>query len=115
MSTRRTPISRTPSPRISPAAIRLFDHMRRCSDGERWWRLHSDLVDELGTKPWQWPCIQAPNTQSSYIGWKPNLEAQERWKMLAKASREAKREEREARRARAATAPTAPPEPAPTP
>jgi hypothetical protein len=129
--TRRTPIKRQPTGlKFTPAVIRLFDNMRRCcctcldADGpadcpgcKRYWRLHSDLVDELGTMPWQWPCVQDPNTQPSHIGWKPNLEAQERWRMLAKASREARRAAERARAARrAATAPMASPEPPePTP
>jgi hypothetical protein len=73
-----------------------------CNGCERWWRLHNDLVDEFGTMPWQWPCVQNPNTQAPHIDWEPNHEAQERWQALAAASRDARRE---ARRAKEPTTP----------
>src|SRR5215472_16568631 len=135
MATKRTPIHRQPEPKITPAAIRLFDAMRRCrctcAPGdwggeywkhtrcpgcERWWRLQNDLCDELRTPIWQFPCMQHPEAKSPYppgcqadLNWKPDLEAQEQWQALAEASREAKREARRARKAAEARGP--PPRP----
>jgi hypothetical protein len=132
MTTKRTPIKRQPEPKITPAAIRLFEHMRRircscppidwageywnrdeCSGCKRWWRLHRDLVGELQTAPWQYPVIEDPTTQNPYppgtlahLEWKPKLEAQARWLLLAEASREARREAERVKAARKAAAPT---------
>src|SRR5262249_33621980 len=108
---------------ITPAAIRLFDQIRhvRCTcppidwEGEywkgrecpgckRWWQLHNELHDELGGKPWEWPAIQDPEAQNPYPAkypahwsWQPDREAQARWRLLAAASREARRKARRAK------------------
>ena len=106
MPTKRTPIRRSSSPQITPQAVRLFEQLRRCRDVDRWRQLHSELCDELHTRPWQFPCIEDPSTQNPYppgtpahLSWQPDREAQERWKALAAASREARRQERAARKA----------------
>jgi len=136
--TRRTPVTRSPLPVISPAAVKIFEAMRRCRctcppidwEGKYWERqeclgckrrskLHNNLCDELGTKLWEWPCVEDPGAtcpypvwHCAYATWRPNLEAQARWRALATASREAKREARRAKAAarKAAAAPAAPPE-----
>src|SRR5262245_10043902 len=111
MPTKRTPIGRTPIPQIMPRAIELFDAMRRCrctcpphrnpltrcSACDRWWQLQNQLCDELRTRPWEYPCIEDPREAD---GPDDRPEAQERWRLLAEASREAKRQERAARRAK---------------
>jgi len=123
--TRRTPIGRHPGPKITPAAIRLFEAMRRvrctcapidwngkywerqqCQGCKRWWSLHSDLCDALGSKPWEWPRVEDPDAQNPYppgcnahLTWEPNRRAQAMWLALATASREARREALRARKA----------------
>jgi hypothetical protein len=123
--TKRTPIHRSPLPQITPVAVRLFEAMKRCRctcnpDPEvfddcrgcqKWWRLHNGLHDELGCRPWQWPCVEDPNVPvddpDTPADWQPDLEAQALWNALEAAAREARRA---ARRAKADTAPAAPPE-----
>jgi len=133
--TKRVPVARSPLPVISPAAITLFDAMRRCrctcppidwegkywgrqqcAGCERWWELQNQLCDEVHARIWQYPCVEHPNTVSPYPrntpahkSWQPCLEAQALWKTLAEASREQRREERMARRAKANGAPDQPP------
>jgi hypothetical protein len=109
MPTKRVPIGRPPAPRITVKAIKLFEAMRRCADREQWWCLHSDLVDELRTAPWEWPVIQNPDTSGE-----PNREAQERWRALANAARELRRAQRKATRPRRAPVSSSPPEPPPS-
>ena len=77
-----------------------------CRGCDRWWKLHGKLHRELGCKPWQWPCIEHPDTVSgypegseAYKRWKPDLEAQDCWRALDEAAKEARRAKREARRA----------------
>jgi len=89
-------IDKTREPPITPRAVEIFDRMRRCN-GERWWDLHSDLCDELHTKPWQWPCIEDPREANPYpegapahASWRPDREAQALWQTLDQASREAR-------------------------
>jgi hypothetical protein len=109
---------------ITPEAIRLFEAMERiectcaprdwdgkywehepCPGCDRWWKLHGMLHRELGCKPWDWPCIEHPDSVSGYPEgseaskrWRPNMEAQELWKALDAAAREARRARREAKR-----------------
>jgi hypothetical protein len=115
MPTMRTPIRRSPSPVITPKALELFEQMRRCRSDERWWKLQNDLCDELHTRPWEYPCVEHPDTSNPYppgtpahLSWRPNDRAQEMWKALDAASREAKRAAREARKAAPRTQPPAP-------
>jgi hypothetical protein len=124
MGTKRVPINRPARMEITNEAIRLFEAMDRiectcvprdwdgeywthmpCPGCDRWWKLHSKLHRELGCKPWEWPCIQHPDTVSgypegseAYKRWKPDLEAQELWQALDAAAREARRAKREAKR-----------------
>jgi len=92
---------------ITPKAIQLFDAMRRChctcpknrnpltrcSACDRWWKLQNELRDELHTKPWEYPCVEDPREADAPDD---RPEAQERWRLLAEAAREAKRQERAA-------------------
>ena len=126
MPTKRVPIARQPTSKITIAAIRLFEAMRRCHctcpgdrrsgdprcDGcERWWSLQNNLCDELRTPLWIYPCVENPATQNPYLGWKPNLEGQEMWKALVNASRELRRAQRKATRPRRAPVSSSPSEP----
>jgi len=137
--TRRVPITRTAIPQITPRAIELFDALRRCrcscppidwegeywkrdrcAGCERWWDLHHDLHRELHCKPWHFPCVEDPDARSpypegsaAYAAHQPDLEAQTKWRALAKASRETRRTKAAARKA--AAAPTSPPEQPTTP
>jgi hypothetical protein len=105
--TKRTPINRPPAGgQITPETIALFDAMRRCKcvcserdmGGEcagcrRWWELHDQLHAALKLKPWDWPATQNP--RSNWV----IPEAQERWRKLDAASREARRARRRAKNA----------------
>jgi hypothetical protein len=114
MSTKRTPLARPMRHTISDAALQAFRHMRRlerqCTcpprdwDGEywkhehckaraEWWEQHSILHNALQLRPWQWPAIENPATENPYPAgspaakrWKPNLEAQARWRALEAAA-----------------------------
>jgi hypothetical protein len=106
--TKRTPIRRPPTGgKITAEAVRLYDVMRRvrctCPGGEcagcrRWWKLHDELHTELRLQCWDWPAILSPH--SNWV----KAEAQERWRQLDAASREARRARRKAKR----TMPTQP-------
>jgi hypothetical protein len=113
MSTKRTPLTRPLQHPISDTALRAFRHMRglerqcRCPprdwNGEywkheqckacgEWWEQHSILHDALQLRPWQWPAIENPAATCPYPAgspaaerWKPNREAQARWRALAAA------------------------------
>jgi hypothetical protein len=63
MTAKRTRIKRPQRRRITPAAVELFRHMQATDDNDEWWRLHSELHDELQCKPWEWPCIVAPDEE----------------------------------------------------
>src|SRR5262249_48130300 len=95
MSTKRTPLSRSSIPQITPRAVQLFDAMRRCN-GKRWWQLQNELCDELATPIYQYPCVEDPREGER----RPGAEAL--WMALAQASRERRRQERAARRAKSA-------------
>jgi hypothetical protein len=130
--TKRIPIPRVAAPTITTKAIALFERMRRCKctcppdarghecpGCEKWWSLHSDLVDALGTPVWQWPAIEDPRAENPYPpgtpahhSWTPDLEAQQMWQALANASRELRRA-RQAAKAERATPPPAPATPSP--
>jgi hypothetical protein len=120
MSSKRKPISRPLRVQITPLAIRLFTEMaaisctcaprdwkgeyrghQECAGCERWWELHRQLHNELGCRPWQWPCIEHPNSVSPYPEgsrtaqtWRPKQEARRMWQALAQAAQEARRTER---------------------
>jgi len=63
--TRRTPIGRTPGPRITPESVALFERglrLRAQQDGSR------EIADNavaltfaLGMKPWQWDVFDCSN------------------------------------------------------
>jgi hypothetical protein len=98
MSTKRKPISRPQRVQITPLAIRLFTEMaaisctcapcdggdehwghEECAGCKTWWKLHGRLHQELQCRPWQWPCVQAPETERPYPpgsstdqNWQPN-------------------------------------------
>jgi hypothetical protein len=71
MVTKRTPLHRSPRRAITPSAVSIFARMRtlefmctctpnrECGACKEWWLLQSELCDELGTKPWQWPCVES--------------------------------------------------------
>jgi|SRR6516162_9309154 hypothetical protein len=123
--TRRTPINRPPGPKITPAAVRLFDTMMRircscdpddrytkCPGCKEWDHLDEMLMFEMKIPRVVYPTISNPAGKNpyppfthNYATWKPDLEAQERWLLLAEASRAAKRARRRV------TAPVAAPEP----
>jgi hypothetical protein len=113
MPTNRTPIRRSSQPAITPQMIALFDRMQRARSQEQYDEAHGQLWDcyqmalRPRTRPWEWPlCVDPrddvnpyPPGSNAYRSWQPNLRAQEMWKALDAASREAKRAEREARKA----------------
>jgi hypothetical protein len=110
---RRKPQEPEP-PRFSDAAIEAFRKMReleeqctceprdwegeywkhrRCVACDAWWEQHAILADELDDiKLWQWPVVETPGAVPIYPEgsraariWKPDLEAQERWRALEQA------------------------------
>jgi len=63
--------------------------LHECPGCKEWWRLHSELHDELRCRPYEWPCIQSPHARNPWpLGsnmfkqWKPDLEAQALWREL---------------------------------
>jgi hypothetical protein len=119
MSTKRKPISRPPRVQITPLAIRLFTEMaaisctcapwngddehcghEECAGCKTWWKLHGRLHQELQCRPWQWPCVQPPDTEwpdppgsPADQNWQPNGGAQQMWRLLELAAHEARRME----------------------
>ena len=119
MTTTRTPIGRAPrAAQITPRAIAAFRKMQRlemkctcapdwegkyfeheqCRACDQWFRQHRILHGELNLQPWQWPAIENPDAVSPYppgseaaLNDKPDLEAQERCRMLERAAAEAER------------------------
>jgi hypothetical protein len=122
MTTNRKAVKRRPTPRITPRAIALFDRLRRlectceprdrggkywehtlCAGCEEHGRLMGQLHTELQLRPWQ-DAVADPDAGNPYpIGtyaarsWRPDVEAVERWKALARASREQRRAKRMAK------------------
>jgi hypothetical protein len=107
VTTKRTPINHATKTKISPAAIAAFRRMLeleeqctcptltweqhftnhdRCKACEIWQKQNSFLCRELRLEPWEWPAYQHPDATAPYPElanrWKPNLEAQERFRML---------------------------------
>ena len=82
MVTNRTPVGRPTRSRITPAAITAFRRMEaarrlgctcpaaegapNCANCAAWWEAHSELHDELGLKPWQWPAFEHPDETNPY-------------------------------------------------
>jgi hypothetical protein len=112
MPTTRTPIGRRGRPHITPHAIELFDDMCRaaaqctcptasdtCQACELEKRLRGDLEDALGLRPWE--TIQHPDSECVYppgrAGYDDWPAAQQRWRALEAASREARRTAKVAR------------------
>ena len=66
-----------------------WEEREPCAACEQWHELHSILYHELKLAPWQWYAVEHPNTRSPYPEgshadkeWKPDLEAQERYRAL---------------------------------
>ena len=99
MATKRTPLHREQSRRITPHAVELFKAMealkcicppidwsgpethlkrRTCAGCERYWELNRELCDELQLKPWHWPAYEHPDATSPYP---PDCEATRLWKL----------------------------------
>lgn len=83
MGTKRTPFNRAMRRRISPRALDLFRSLKRASAGDEWWAIHNDLHDELGCKPWQWPCVENPDAERNY---EPAADALALWAELEAAA-----------------------------
>jgi hypothetical protein len=74
-------------------AGRYWEHTP-CAGCEKWWALHSRLVDLWpGAKPWWWPIVEDPDSVNPYPpdspvgrGWKPDAEAVARWRVIEAAS-----------------------------
>jgi hypothetical protein len=60
MPTKRVPLKRRQSQRITPAALEAFRAMQSAKTGDEWWKHHSVLHRELKCKPWEWPCTKDP-------------------------------------------------------
>jgi hypothetical protein len=115
MSTKRTPINRPARQQIPPEALDIFRKMKtveqrddcRCEprdwDGaywdwtpcrscEEWNALNAALCRPLKLRPWQFPAVEHPDAQCPYPAgshaaaqWKPDLEAQARYRELENA------------------------------
>src|SRR5262245_49729337 len=98
---RRTPKDR--DPRVSERAIRLFMKLQRVAwESDPWWDLYSDLHDEIGAHPSQWPCIERrgnpyPSGTDNHADWEPDAEAQALHRTLVLAARELRSAERRAK------------------
>ena len=66
MSTKRTPIRREFKRQITPKAVKAFQAMQAALSVEAWWQHHDVLHDEMGAKPWDWPCIEDPDDTNPY-------------------------------------------------
>jgi hypothetical protein len=66
MATKRTPIKRDHRHRFTQKALELIAELKEAKDGERWWRLHNLLHNELGCRPWEWPCVEDPEADRNY-------------------------------------------------
>jgi hypothetical protein len=72
------------------------DGLGKCDACMAWWHWHRILHAELGLRPWQYPAIEKPGTASPFPagseadqGWSPDFTAQDRWRALRRAAREA--------------------------
>jgi hypothetical protein len=64
-----------------------------CRVCDAWWEQHWFLHQALGCEPWEFPCVEHPEAVAPYPAgspaaknWKPDLEAQARYRALAKAA-----------------------------
>jgi hypothetical protein len=101
MPTKRTPRRLEAKRVITLRAVEIFRRLRAAPyESEQWWEAHSALHDELGARPWQWPCVSDPRAVNPYPvdshAWKDwergrqePSEAAELWRALAKAARAA--------------------------
>jgi hypothetical protein len=48
----------------STSTVRHVEHP--CAACDAWWEAHSQLHDELGLKPWQWPAFEYPDEANPY-------------------------------------------------
>jgi hypothetical protein len=114
MSTKRTPIGRPPQlTSFPPEALAAFRKMQElegrcrckprdwkgeywkhteCKACQDWWDQHGILHEALRCKPWQWPCVEHPDSVAPYPtgsaaakSWQPDLEAQALYRALAAA------------------------------
>src|SRR6516225_9870558 len=60
-----------------------------CWACDAWWEQHWVLHQALRCEPWEWPCVEHPDTVAPYPAgspaaknWKPDLEAQARYRAL---------------------------------
>jgi hypothetical protein len=82
VTTNRTPIERPAVTMVSSRALDLYEAMSKlrctcapppleywkhkmCAGCEAWWNLHSELDDELGCEPWQWPCVARQSAKAA--------------------------------------------------
>jgi len=115
VTTKRTPIKRPTRQSFSPEALAAFremyklarecscppidwggDYRKRpppCSACDAWWEAHSVLHKALRCEPWEFPCVENPNTVAPYPAgspagknWQPDVEAQARYRALAEAA-----------------------------
>ncbi|HWX28439.1 MAG TPA: hypothetical protein VNZ53_13515 [Steroidobacteraceae bacterium] len=116
MPTKRVPLTRIGKNKISSAAIEAFRRMQKlkeqctcpeitweqhftnhekCKACKEWWVQNSFLCRELRLPPWKFPAYQHPDATTPYpegspaaISWKPDLEAQDRYRALEQAAAE---------------------------
>jgi hypothetical protein len=120
MTTIRTPIRRPPFVRFSDEMLDIFIAMKecnctcpptdwggayweavtnRCAGCEAWWDLHARLFHLWpGVRPWFWPIVESPNVRcpfpdgsESAKAWRPDEEAQARWRDIEAAVAERER------------------------
>jgi hypothetical protein len=65
MPTKRVPLKRRQSQRITPAALDAYRAMKAAGTNEEWWTFHRVLHRELKCKPWQFPCTDDPELASA--------------------------------------------------
>jgi hypothetical protein len=63
MVERRTP---PPKDKFPPRALELFERMLDLKDtDDKWWELHSELMDILHVKTFEFPCVVPPWVEMS--------------------------------------------------
>lgn len=111
--TRRTPIARRATLKISARALELFEQLERarrqrraascvvgpygycgmeCGACQDWANAHSELHRELALKPWEWPCLPVcpfPPGSSAARDWSPSGPELALWQTLERARRAA--------------------------
>lgn len=77
MVTKRTPIARESRRILTPAIVAVFARLRQLpSDSDEWWTVHRELHDLIGARPWEFPCVEAPDEPNPYPA---GCFAAERW------------------------------------